>query len=62
MEPTSHSCKTMLVLLCLLTWPNIADPHSYLDLHRSGIDDMVDHMLAFMALNGHRMVETNMFK
>jgi hypothetical protein len=42
MEPTSHSCKTMLVLLCLLTWPNIADPHSYLDLYRSGIDDILN--------------------
>jgi hypothetical protein len=25
-------------------WPNIADPHFYLDLHRSGIDDMVEYM------------------
>ncbi|CAK9207475.1 unnamed protein product [Sphagnum troendelagicum] len=29
---------------------------------RSGVDDMVQIHVAFMALNGHRMVETNMFK
>jgi len=38
----------------------IADSHSYLDLCRSGIDDMVEHMWPFMALHGHRMVEKNM--